>query len=335
MNLFSLTLAAGVIAPAQPPVQLPSLSGSPGVAATEQPGTPPTAEPPAVHPAYEGGAFPSSVVAPPARRRFESDHAFDGFVNPVSNPVLAKDPRANTWVRFLFINNNFPGSHPFGGGNAQVYAMQVNVALTERLAFIADKDGYIVSYPKNTPSFDGWANIAAGLKYTLIRNVERQFVLAVGLMYEIPTGSSNAFQGTGSGIYSPFVTYAKQFGEHTHFMATHGLSVPGDQNRNSTFFYHSWHLDREMWGWFYPLVEMNLFHYTAGGNQLPPVVGEGDGLLNLGTSGMDGKVLLTTAVGAKFKLSNHAYAGVAYEFPLTDYKGLLNNRITVDFVLRY
>lgn len=33
---------------------------------------------------------------PAGRRLFQSDHEFDDFVAPVSNPVFAKDPRSNT-----------------------------------------------------------------------------------------------------------------------------------------------------------------------------------------------------------------------------------------------
>lgn len=31
-----------------------------------------------------------------SRKPFESDHEFDGFVGPISNPVFSKDPRSNT-----------------------------------------------------------------------------------------------------------------------------------------------------------------------------------------------------------------------------------------------
>jgi hypothetical protein len=341
MNLFALTLG---LAPAQPPDALP-------------PAVPPAAAAPVAlapvvpapaHPAYTGGAFPAltpaageapspvaEACAAPARRRFESDHAFDGFVNPISNPIFAKDPRSNTWARLLFVNNNFPGSHPFGGGNAQVYALQLNVALTERLAFIADKDGYADINPGRGAASNGWLNIAAGFKYTLVRDVENQFLFAAGLMYEVPSGDAAVFQNTGGGFLTPFVSWGKQFGDHWHVIGNHGFSFPLDTNEGSSFFYHSLHIDREIGGWFYPLVEFNWFQYTGGGDLLPRAVGEGDGLLNLGTRDMNGRQLFSTAFGAKVKFCEHLYAGGAYEVALSDYKGLLNNRVIVDLVLRY
>lgn len=289
-------------------------------------------------PAYQtlsGDPTAGALAAPVARRAFESDKAFEGFVNPVTNPILAKDPRSSTWARILILNNNLPGSHPLGGGNVQAYGMQVNIALTERLTFIADKDGYADVNIRNVPHTGGWLNVAAGLKYTFIRDVENQFLAAAGVMYEIPSGESDAFQGHGSGQITPFLTWGKQVCDNWHILATHGYTAAVNQTTDSSFFYHSLHVDRAINGWFYPLVEVNWFQYTQGGNRLPRPVGEADGLINLGTQGMAGRQLLSTAVGAKMRFSEHLYAGVAYEFALTGYKGLLNNRITADLVVRY
>ena len=355
MDLLSLAMAVTLTAPAQLPPTAPNAPvgiGSTGYGGQvlAQPGvTQPTTAPmtalptsPASSPFYDQTTIPtlSSDSTTPAstvreRRLFESDHAFDNFINPVSNPVLAKDPRSSTWARVLFINNNFPGSTPIGGGDAQIYAMQVNLAITDRLTFIADKDGYGVFRTTNLKPSNGWLDLAAGFKYTLIRDVENQFLFTVGIMYEMPSGAAQVFQRTGEGIFTPFITYGKQFADHWHFMGTHGYSFGVDPGANSSFFYHSLHLDREINGWFYPLVEMNFFQYTHGGNALPRAIGEGDGLLNLGTQGMNGRDLLTTAIGAKFKLSQNVMAGAAYEFPLSGYMGILNNRVTVDLVLRY
>jgi hypothetical protein len=213
--------------------------------------------------------------------------------------------------------------------------MQLNVAITDRLTFIADKDGYARIDPRQGAQTNGWLDLAAGFKYTIIRDVDNQFLFTAGLMYEMPSGSSEVFQSQGSGILTPFFTYGKQFCEHWHFMGTDGYCCALDQHENSSFFYNSFHLDREIDGWFYPLVEANWFYYTQGGNVLPRALGEGDSLLNLGTRGMAGRQLLSTAFGARFKISESVIAGAAYEVPLSDYKGILNNRVTVELTLRY
>src|SRR5205807_1831675 len=93
-----------------------------------------------------------------ARKLFESDRAFCSFIGPISNPVLAKDPRALTEARGLFVGDWIPDEHPFGGGDFQVYGLQVRLAVTERLSIIADKDGYATIHPGRGRDTDGWLN---------------------------------------------------------------------------------------------------------------------------------------------------------------------------------
>src|SRR5712691_831660 len=81
------------------------------------------------------------------RRCLESDRAFPRFIGPISNPILSKDPRSTTEARALFVNNIIPPGHPFGGGNFQAVGLEVRVALTDRLTFLADKDGYLWLHP--------------------------------------------------------------------------------------------------------------------------------------------------------------------------------------------
>lgn len=81
-----------------------------------------------------GYAPPAYPVSQETRGLFESDHAFDGFSTPLSNPVQSKDPRSLTEVRFLFLGDWSRRSTPvIGGGSFQVYAMQVRLAVTDRL----------------------------------------------------------------------------------------------------------------------------------------------------------------------------------------------------------
>jgi hypothetical protein len=55
-----------------------------------------------------------------AQRGFlQSDHAFDNFIGPITNPILSKDPRSNTYIRFLFIQNTIPGENLLHGNDFQ------------------------------------------------------------------------------------------------------------------------------------------------------------------------------------------------------------------------
>lgn len=270
------------------------------------------------------------------RGHLESDRAFPHFIGPISNPVLSKDPRALTEARLLYIHNKIDGKHPLGSGSFDSYHLQLRVALTERLSFIAEKDGYAQIRPQGGPSQDGWLNIAAGLKYTLVRDVENQFLWAAGMLFEPQTGEARVFQSHGDGLFTLFTVAGKEFGDKAHLLGTFGYQFPVDRTDNSSFFYTSLHLDKQMFGWLYPLVELNWFHWTDGGNRgLPPILGEGDGLINLGTSGVAGNDLVTVAFGLKAQFSPHAEAGFAWELPVSNRRDLINNRLLVELILRY
>ena len=269
------------------------------------------------------------------RRLLESDRAFEGFIGPISNPVYSKDPRSLTEARALFIHNQIPGGHPLGGGNFQAYGLQVRVALTERLTLIADKDGYADLHPGAAPDSSGWLNLGVGLKYVFIRDVERQFLLSGGFMWEPQTGEAGALSSHGDGTFAFFLTSGKEFAGCWHALGTIGYQLPIDSSENSSYYYVSLHLDRKI-GRFYPLVELNWFHWVAGGNRgLPAALGEGDGLLNLGTTGVAGNDLVTAAIGGKYKFGPHAELGAAWEFPISNRRDLIDNRLLVEFILRY
>src|SRR5215471_13536283 len=94
------------------------------------------------------------------RGLFESDRAFEGFIGPITNPVLTKDPRSLTEFRFLFVDDYIPSEHAlFHGGDFQVFGFEVRVALTDRLTFIADKDGFASIHPHAGHSTTGSVNI--------------------------------------------------------------------------------------------------------------------------------------------------------------------------------
>ena len=72
-----------------------------------------------------------------------SDHCFDSFISPMTNPVFFEDPRQLTEVRGIFLNHKVPLAA--GGGDVQLYAAQARARITDRFSIIATKDGYVVS----------------------------------------------------------------------------------------------------------------------------------------------------------------------------------------------
>lgn len=266
---------------------------------------------------------------------FRSDRAFCDFIGPISSPVISKDPRTLTEARLLFIHNKIDGSHPLGSGDFQLLGLQVRVALSERLSFIADKDGYIWLNPDNGPSSDGWANVAAGLKYLFVRDVENRFLLSAGFQFQPQSGESAVLQGHGDGLFTFFMTAGQGFGR-AHVLSTIAYELPVDNDQNSSFFAWATHFDYEVMDRIYALCEVNWFHYFDGGTRgVPLAIGEGADLLNIGTTGVNGNDLVTVAFGMKTRLSCGLDVGVAWELPVSGRRDLLNNRILFEAILRY
>src|SRR5262245_34290546 len=100
-----------------------------------------------------------------------SDHCFDKFTSPLSNPFFFEDPRSLTEVRGIFLDNNLPDE--LMGGDAEVWAAQVRLRLSERWSVISPRLGYLQTH-QPIGSSEGYLSSPVGLKYNFVRNVERQ-----------------------------------------------------------------------------------------------------------------------------------------------------------------
>ena len=132
--------------------------------------------------AHAGPIEPAPVAPAPLMTNVEP---FSGARLPISNPVYADLAVPVSHVRPLFLYQSMPdrvrtvvGDVPVGG-DFQLYAVQLEFAFNNRLSLIAKKDGYIDFNPDATLSnTDGWANIAAGLKYSFLYDEDKQFAMA-------------------------------------------------------------------------------------------------------------------------------------------------------------
>jgi hypothetical protein len=259
-----------------------------------------------------------------------SDHCYDDFISPMTNPVYFEDPRNLTEARVIFLNHKVPLAA--GGGDVQLYALQVRAALTDRLSLIATKDGYIVS--SNPLIDDGWADISAGVKYLIYSDPCAQQLASVGVVYELPVGTPDALQGNGDGTFDIFLTGGSQLGCNGHWIGAGGFVLPTDDQAESTWCYISNHIDYEFHSRYYALMEFNWYHWLeSGGGGIGGV--EGGDLFNLGSTGVAGNNIVTGAFGLKYKPSCHTELGIAWELPLTERRDVLENRITFDWILRY
>ena len=260
-----------------------------------------------------------------------SDHCFDSFISPMTNPVFFEDPRQLTEVRGIFLNHKAPLA--VGGGDVQVYAAQARARITDRLSIIATKDGYVVS--QNPVIADGWADVAAGLKYTLYSDAATQRLLSGGLTYEIPAGTPRTRQGNGDGEFHLFLTGGAEIFEYGHVISGSGFRLPSDSHADSQMWYWSNHLDYQVLQNWYLLTEYNWYHWMKSGDATFAPGVEGGDLFNFGSTGVAGNDIVTGAFGAKYKPNRHVEVGVAWELPLTERRDILENRLTVDAILRY
>lgn len=281
----------------------------------------------------------------------------DGFANarrPISNPTLFDLALPTTNVHPLFLYHVLPdqinttlGSLPLGG-DVQLYALQFEIALNDRLSIVATKDGYVDVNPDSTLSNgEGFANLGAGLKYAFILDPVSQTAVSGTATFEMPTGNSDVFQGEGDGSVNLLVSGLKLL-DAWQFAAGAGVQIPFS-DQQSTQGWISTHVSYEVTPWFIPLVEVNWFHVLESGNgtgNYPSQVGglvpaviefEGGDLFNLGAANSHkNRDLVTAAFGFRSRLTESIDAGVAYEIPLTnDENSLMEERVTVDLVWKF
>jgi hypothetical protein len=262
----------------------------------------------------------------------------------VSNPFLFEDPRSLTEVRPVFIYQSIPKKNwLYGGGNIEDFTVQGRLALTDQWSIVVSKLGFIAIQPDSklfVPDSTSFSEIDIGPKFTFLRNDCSKTVGAVGLTFQIPAGSSSAFQNTGTLSLVPYLSMAQQFGKSSYgsfdAMGTAGYAFSTD-NKRSEYLFTSLHLDYNIadMNKYYPFVELNWFHYTQGGKE--HTLGfEGADLINFGSSHVGGDDdNLSIAVGARYKISECIQTGIAAELPLVGRRDLMDFRLTFDVIFRY
>ncbi len=293
--------------------------------------------------------------------RCNREARFEGFSPPMTAPYLFEDPFITTGISLWSLWHDFPDSGAFGGGDLWGVAGQVRVALTDRLGFIATKDGWVKIRPDNPvlPSnMNGFLNLAFGLKYALVVDEDSQFILTPSLRFEAPTGSRTVFSGWGDGIWIPGLGFGKGFGD-THLLGNVGWQIPVDGDDNSSVLFYNLHIDRsfklpifEGRGRWVPLVELNGYWYQdAGTGRIPVKLSDGSSvplrvalaalnqsgfegldLLNLGSNGVKGESVLTWGVGLRYMFDSKRSVGLVYERPMTTRRYVLKQRITLNLV---
>lgn len=285
------------------------------------------------------------------RCMFQSDHAFDYLASPVTNPFLFEDPRALTEVKPLFIYAGAPSTNPiFKGGNEEFYGLQARLAVTERLSLTINELGFVTLNPFDAAAGPpgkfsentGFAQVELAPKYTFLRSEQWRTVMAGGVIFQIPAGSSKVFQNTGTLGLVPYLSAAKNFclpagWGSTNIMGTMGYDFSVN-NQRSQFYYMNLHWDYNIANTnrFYPFLELSWFHYTQGGSANIPGFGfEGLDLVNFGSNNVGARDYLGISPGIRFKINENIQVGAAVTWPLLKQKEINDYTLTFDIIFRY
>jgi hypothetical protein len=267
------------------------------------------------------------------------------FISPVSNPIYFEDPRAITEVRPIFIWQSTPSSNTvFAGGDNYILNLQGRLAVTEWMTIVIHKLGIThmgaEGSDPNIQSATGFSDLYFGPKFTFYKSEATGTVMAAGGIFELPVGSGNALQGTGNLSITPYFSLAQSFWRSSYgtfnFLNTTGYEFSIDSQRTDAF-YSSFHLDYDVGNAhvFYPLVEMNWWHYTMNGSARN-LDFDGSNLFNMGSNGPAGLNELTLAIGGRYKFSEAIQLGLVGEFGLIRGARHLDDfRVTFDMIFRY
>ncbi len=273
---------------------------------------------------------------------FCSDEDFETFVSPVTNPFLFEDPRSQSELRPLAIYQRVPSSQPnFQGGSLWYVGVRGSLALTNRLSVTINKvglSGVSASGDSDLGSHVGLSELWLGPKVTIIRDVDFGTLLAAGLQFQVPLGSSGVYQNTGKLSVVPYVSVGQTFlktrlgGFNTLANAGYSFSTNGQR---SDYFYASGHVSFDLLNRqkFFPLAEVNWFHYTTNGGA-NFLAGEGRDLVNFGALAK-GSSLVTGAVGARYRLSKRVEFGGAFELPIAGNRDFFRYRLLFDVIYRF
>ncbi|HEX9047914.1 MAG TPA: hypothetical protein VF988_12895 [Verrucomicrobiae bacterium] len=269
----------------------------------------------------------------------------DETISPVANPIYFEDARITSEVHPVYMYHFLPDTFHFAGGSVplggdvQVMAVQARYAINDRLAIIATKDGYVQFQPDHSLQRKyGWADLAAGLKYAVIDDKENELLVTPGLTVTVPTGSTDVWQGKGSGDENVFVSAEKGFGKF-HVLGNVGVIIPNDFSANTAQLHYSLQLDYYAHQYFIPFFALNGYTIlTDGGVKLlgaVPLNTEGYDLINFGSTQASGTTQLTVGGGIRSRLMKNVDVGASYEVGVVDPVGIFDSRVTVDVVWRF
>lgn len=350
-SLLLITLLACPAPAQQPPTPVPTPPGAApapvesSIYPEPAPSNPVGTTSPSIH-------MPGSVDT--REDRLSGNHNFANFINWMSNPLSNIDPRAVTAVYPIFGSTWVSNAPPIPNADVQLYGPAVTVALSDRFAMGLNQGGYAAMHPSRNPvhrqrllALDplgqfrdvetsgerkGWVNLGGFFQYTLVQDVESQFLLTAGLRWIVPAGSREIFQGHGPLELAPYVTVGKELGKF-HVLATTGYQFPaGPGNDNVQAFYVNVHVDRQCFGWLYPLVEFNTNYLTKGASL---DLRTRRGFIDFGNFESTGNIVSLAAGANAVLIRERVELGAVYTTVVASQRDFSANGLLVKMTLRY
>lgn len=258
----------------------------------------------------------------------------DNAIAPVTNPIFFETPMIQSEVRPIFMYHQLDSGFLGQSLDVRVYAVQLRYAVTDRLAIIATKDGYVdIGKKGKALNSDGWADIAAGLKYALFQSEDKQFIVTPGFTIELPTGNRDVFQGNGDGELNLFVSAMKGW-DNLHLTGTVGGRLPFDGGAENANVRYSGMLDYFVNKWFIPYLSFNAFT-TVGEASALPFQSEGFDLINFGSSDASGRTQGAIGGGFRSRILQNLDFGFGYEWGVIGSNDIFKNRYTFDLSWRF
>lgn len=260
---------------------------------------------------------------------------FEKKPRPIDSPLYFEDPYINTEARAIYLYHSFPAQTPLGRGDVQVAALQARIAITDRIQFIATEDGYSWLDTDTFGKDTGWMDLAMGLKFALLVDEEKDFILSVGGRYTIPAGNRDVFKSLAR-EWSVFATAAKGWNDgKTNVIGNVNFRQPFNQRDGNTIINWDAHLNTELWEDFSQVIEIHGLHYIKNGERLAVSIGGLD-YANIGSQRAAGNMALWGTFGFRWRIVDQVSLGVGYGFPLkpTDNNDIFESRVVANLNFR-
>jgi hypothetical protein len=139
----------------------------------------------------------------------------------------------------------------------------------------------------------------------------------------------------GDGEFHIFASGGKRLcNGKAHYLTAFGFRIPVDDDVQSSSFHWSNHLDYRLTKRTYFVSELAWFNWMRSAENGAPLGVGGHDFFNLPSGNISGNNLVTKNFGLKYKPNRHLEAGIAYEFPFTSRKDIIDGRFQLDLIFR-